>query len=93
MRQPGKWETHDLYCIVCGNKGIPIQRRMNKNRELLHRKALYCRYCRMTVNHIEIRTAEEAERFKKDFAAGKYQQEAAETVEYAKRKETEHEKL
>ena len=93
MSKRGPRVVNDFYCIVCGNKGIPIPRRKSRDHGPEHRKALYCCHCRMTLNHIEIRTEAEAERFRRDFEAGRYKKEAEETIAYAKRKETEHENL
>ena len=45
----------DFYCVKCGNKGIPIPRKLNSTREPGHLKKLYCLYCKDTVNHVECR--------------------------------------
>lgn len=73
-----------LYCIRCGKKGIPIWRDKSIIRAKGHRKALYCVNCRMTINHIEVRTEEEKERFLRDFAAGRFREEAEQSARYAK---------
>lgn len=73
-----------MYCIRCGKQGIPIWRDKSHTREKGHRKALFCTNCRMTINHIEVRTEEEKRRFLKDFAAGKFRDEAEKSAEYAK---------
>lgn len=72
------FETHDFYCIKCGNKGIPISRGRNHWHGKEHRKKLYCLYCKQETNHIECINQEEAEKFKVDFLKGKYQEEANE---------------
>ena len=46
----------DFYCTQCGNKGMPIPRKMAKERNSGHLKKLYCIYCKEDVNHIEIRS-------------------------------------
>lgn len=71
-----KYEEHQCYCMLCGNAGIPIRRKQGFQHQALHRKKLYCPYCKTVVNHIEVRTFEEKEKFLKDFQAGLYKQEA-----------------
>ena len=76
--------SSEFWCINCGKKGIPIMRERSKRRGPGHRKALYCITCKMIINHVETRNEEEARRFREDFAAGKYAEEAVKSVEYAK---------
>ena len=76
-----------LYCISCGKQGIPIWREKAHIREQGHRKALYCMNCKTVINHIEVRTPEERDQFLKDFADGKYVEEAEASKAYAKEKE------
>ena len=45
---------------------------------------MYCITCRTIVNHIETRNAEEARKFREDFEAGKYAEEAERSLAYAK---------
>ena len=71
-----KTESHDFYCLLCGNKGIPIARKRSILMESLHRKKLYCVNCKTEVNHIECRTDREVKEFKKNFAEGIYKEEA-----------------
>lgn len=75
-----------LYCLNCGEKGLPIWRSKGKRRGRGHRKVLYCPNCRETVNHLELETMEQVEQFKKDFAEGKYRAEAEESIRYVKEK-------
>lgn len=58
-------------------------------REHFHRKAFYCTRCRMRINHIEVRNAEEAEIFRRNFEAGAYAAEAEASAAYARDKEGE----
>ena len=74
----------ELWCINCGNRGIPVIRARSMRKEKGHRKALYCTTCRMVINHIETRSVEEAEKFREDFVAGRYTEEAEESIQYAK---------
>lgn len=71
-----KYEEHQCYCMLCGKAGIPIRRKQGFQHQALHRKKLYCPYCKTVVNHIEVRTFEEKEKFLQDFQAGLYKQEA-----------------
>lgn len=75
-----KMETHDFYCIRCGNKGIPIARKGSQFRTSMHRKRLFCPWCKMEVNHVECRDIYDVEIFKEDFADGLYREEAEESV-------------
>ena len=51
----GKTLTCDFYCTKCGRKGIPLARKLGKQREPAHLKKLYCIYCKEEVNHAEVR--------------------------------------
>lgn len=44
----------DFYCVLCGNKGIPIARRSGGKREAGHLKKLYCLKCKKETNHAEV---------------------------------------
>lgn len=44
-----------MYCVNCGNEGVPISRKNGHYREAGHLKKLYCVYCKKEFNHIEIR--------------------------------------
>lgn len=72
----------DFYCLNCGKRGIPLMRKKSHLRSGGHRKKLYCPYCKMEVNHIEIRNFNEKEQFIKDFNEGKFIEEAKESIEY-----------
>ena len=74
----------NLWCINCGKKGIPIMREHSRQRGPGHRKALYCVTCKTIVNHVETRNQEEAKQFREDFEAGKFAEEAARSIAYAK---------
>ena len=53
MRSPNSTVLCEFYCVKCGNKGIPIQRKPWKKREAGHLKKLYCLHCKEEVNHAE----------------------------------------
>lgn len=89
----GKAEkSHDFYCINCGNKGIPLIRKVGFQRNKFHRKKLYCIYCKTEVNHVECRNQDEINQFLKDFQDGVYKDEAKESLSYIE-EETLHECL
>lgn len=69
-----KGSTSDFYCTKCGNKGIPIFRPNNKNREAGHLKKLYCLHCGEMTNHCEIRPIGHYtyEDFKEEFDLGRF---------------------
>lgn len=45
----------EMWCTHCGNRGISIPRKDNKQREPGHLKSIYCIYCNKEQNHVEIR--------------------------------------
>lgn len=55
MPKNQKVTTSEFYCTKCGNRGIPIARRVGKQREAGHLKKLYCINCKETWNFAEIR--------------------------------------
>lgn len=71
-----KYEEHQFYCLLCGKPGIPLRRKAGFQHESMHRKKLYCPYCKTEVNHVEIRNLDEKEKFLKNFNSGVYQNEA-----------------
>lgn len=83
MGRRNAFESHDFYCMCCGNRGIPLSRQMSFKKEKEHRKILYCLYCKKRVNHIECRNSEEVAKFKEDFENGLYVDEAAAELSYA----------
>ena len=79
-----KYEQHSFYCLNCGKKGIPLLRDKSHLHAKNHRKVLYCPFCQETVNHLEVRTMEEAEKFKEDFEKGVFIDEAAQSISYVR---------
>ena len=77
-----KCDTHEFYCMKCGNKGIPLARNQGHQHGRFHRKKLFCLYCREEVNHIECKTPEDVAEFRKNFELGVYKDEAEDSVSY-----------
>jgi len=69
-----------LYCMNCGGKAMPIQRKAGRQKEKFHRKKLYCWHCKQEVNHIECKTPEDVEKFKIAFENGEFAEEALESL-------------
>ena len=55
MPKNQKVTTSEFYCTKCGGRGIPIARRVGKQREAGHLKKLYCIYCKEEWNFAEVR--------------------------------------
>ena len=65
----------DFYCVKCGEKGIPVARKMSQQRKGGHLKKLYCLSCKMETNHREIRAFDyeyTVEDLKRDIENGVY---------------------
>ena len=75
-----KYEEHTFYCLLCGRPGIPLRRKKGFQHGAYHRKKLYCPYCKVEVNHMEIRNFMEKEKFLEDFKNGVYKDEAEESL-------------
>lgn len=73
-------ETHDFYCINCGNRGISLMRKRGHQHSRMHRKRLYCPTCQLEINHIECKDENDVFEFKTNFENGVYTDEAAESV-------------
>ena len=78
------FETHDFYCIRCGRKGIPCQRKKGQQHGKGHFKKLFCIYCGEEINHYECRSLEDVEKFKKNFEKGVYKDEAENSLTYVR---------
>lgn len=76
-----------FFCLNCGKEGIPCVRSNGKQKKGLHRKKLYCPWCKVTVNFAEVRNDADKEKFLKEFAAGAYKEEAAQSIEECKKEE------
>lgn len=78
-----KFEIHDFYCMNCGGK-LPLPRRKSKLKGPLHRKKLWCPYCRTEANMIEVRNYEEKIRFEKMFKEGAFKEELKASIDFCK---------
>ena len=76
----GNYAEHSFYCIKCGNKGIPLMRKRGFQHGRMHRKKLYCMFCKEEVNHVECKSMEDVEEFRLNFENGVYTDEAEESV-------------
>lgn len=83
-RKTRHYETHDFYCINCGNKAIPIMRNSGFGHTKHHRKKLYCPFCKLTCNAIEIKNYEDKEWFLTQFKKGMFQEEALISIKECK---------
>lgn len=64
----------DFYCTCCGKQGIPIARKIGKQREAGHLKKLFCLNCQKETNHVEIRPfgSYQYEDFKEEYDLGRF---------------------
>lgn len=76
------YAEHSFYCINCGNKGIPLMRNQGFKHQGMHRKKLYCVFCKQEVNHVECKTLDEIEEFRINFENGVYKDEAKESLHF-----------
>ena len=79
-----KMEQHSFYCMNCGNKAYELMRPVSHQYGKHHRKALYCPWCKITVNTIECRNDSEVYDFKEAFNAGEYKEELKESIAFIK---------
>ena len=75
-----KYVTNDFYCIKCGERGLPVQRKVGKERSVFHRKKLWCCKCKVEINHVEVRNDYERDCFKEMYANGDFRQEAEDSL-------------
>lgn len=54
-RKKSNYLISKMYCVKCGQEGIPVSRIVGHYKEPGHLKKLYCLHCKDTTNHIEIR--------------------------------------
>jgi len=73
-RRSKKFSISDMYCVECGQKNIPIPRKVGKERERGHLKKLYCVHCNKETNHCEIKSSGKytLADFKEEFELGRF---------------------
>lgn len=76
------FETHNFYCINCGEKNVPLLRSQNQLKSKGHRKNMYCYHCKHTINHVECRNEEESQDFIVGFKNGEYKEEAEDGLQF-----------
>lgn len=66
--------TSRFFCTKCGKEGIPIQRRIGQQKSAGHLKKLYCPWCKVQTNHVEIRPfgSYKKEDFEEEFNLGRF---------------------
>ena len=84
MGRAAAFEEHKFFCLICGRPGISLPRKKGHRHAAMHRKKLYCPWCKKDVNHIEITTPEEEKQFKEDFLNGVYENEAEESLDFVR---------
>jgi hypothetical protein len=80
MIKMAKMVPHDFYCMNCGKKTFELYRKEGFQHGRLHRKRLYCPYCRCEVNAIECKDYLDVVEFKENFANGVYKEEAEASI-------------
>jgi hypothetical protein len=80
----GNIEINSFYCLQCGQKSMELPRKRSNRKEYFHRKDLYCPHCRMTLNHIEIKSDDEYFDFRQRFEEGEFKNEAQESISYGR---------
>lgn len=71
----GAFVLHDFYCVNCGKMALSLPRQLNKQKEKLHRKWLYCPWCRKEINMIECKNDEDVKEFLIRFNENFYKEE------------------
>lgn len=81
------YDTHEFYCIKCGQKNISLQRKVNHKHAKHHMKKLWCWHCKEEMNCVECKNDEEVKEFKNNFLAGKYLKEVERSKRITKREQ------
>ena len=75
-----QFNMHRFYCPLCGKKTMELPRSKSSQHETLHRKKLYCPWCKETLNQIEIKNDEEYYEFIRIFEEGGFKGEVADSL-------------
>ena len=79
-----KFSIHSFYCPMCGKKTMELPRSKSAQREVFHRKKLYCPWCKETLNQIEIKNEAEYWEFKRMFEEGVFHDESQMSLDYVR---------
>lgn len=71
-----------FFCPNCGKETFPVQRKCGKTKSKFHQKLLYCPWCKLTLNQIEIHNDDEKQLFTEHFLAGDYKEMVKESIDY-----------
>lgn len=73
-----------FYCVLCGNKGLPVWRKTGNEREAGHLKKLYCFKCGKETNHAECKenTHYQFEDFQIEFEYGNFLEDGTRKQKY-----------
>lgn len=84
MSKNQKITISEFYCTKCGNRGVPIARKLGNQREAGHLKKLYCIHCKQEWNFAEVRPFGEYsyEDFLKEFRNGNFNGEGQRILPY-----------
>ena len=79
-----KYVESEFYCTTCGNRGIPVQRRIGAEREAGHLKNLFCLKCGKECNHVECKpyTKYTYEDFMLEFTNGNFDENGKRIMTY-----------
>lgn len=77
-------EGHRFFCMNCGREGVPIFRKAGKEKGKFHRKRLYCPWCKIECNHIEVRNDQEKYEFLQLFQQGEFKNELQVSIAHCK---------
>lgn len=77
MSKQGQFYISEMYCTICGKKGICVPRHGGKVREAGHLKKMYCLYCGHETNHCEVRPfgSYTYDDFKEEYTLGRFTKE------------------
>lgn len=84
MAKRKKVAMHSFYCPKCGNFTMDLPRNTGMRKEGMHRKKLYCPWCKETLNQIEITTPADLINFREAFERGDFINESQESLDFVR---------
>lgn len=83
------YEFNEFRCTQCGERGIPIVRRIGAAREAGHLKKLWCLKCKKETNHVECKanTKYQVSDFEIEFKYHNFTTDGKRILPYSKLKE------